>query len=537
MCGIWAIIQQQCISTAQNRLYYDDFLKIKHRGPDYSSFNIINQHTILGFHRLAINDISPSGNQPFCGTLNETGLEQEQAHFYYICNGEIYDSHGFSVQTSKSDCAIIGEMIKSAIPYNKMMNLLGSEFAIIIIIIDKNGIKLIAGRDPVGVRPLFYSINKNVENENSTLCLSSEIKGLESFDNVSVFPPAHYMIYELDNTDKSSIVITQYYFYIYKEISANFESITNNIKDILTKAVKKRLMSDAPVGCLLSGGLDSSLICGILVDLIKHDENKLVEFFTIGFKSGSDDVPFAVRVVDYLKLKHKNIKHHICYIDEEEAISNIEETIYVTESYDITTIRASAMQFMLAKYIKKHSNVKSLLVGELSDELFSGYLYNLKAPSHKECRDDAIRLVKNVHMFDGLRTDRTMSYNSLEVRLPFADIDLINYVFSLPASATSPKNNVEKAILRDSFKDCCVLPDDVLYRTKNAFSDAVSKNDKSWYKIIQDYLAKNGKTEAEFYKSKFIELFGENKLNVIPYMWMPMWSPETNDPSARTLKL
>jgi asparagine synthase (glutamine-hydrolysing) len=548
MCGIWGMIQTGILDYGT---LYDAFMKLRGRGPEFSDFKLINDTTLLGFHRLPIMDLSADGNQPFFH------VREDGSCVYCVCNGEIYGyekikkDYGITTK-SHSDCEIIIPLYEK-IGVDKMIRLLGSEFAFIILDIDTNGkTKMIVGRDPIGNRPAFYST------ENNTICISSELKGMPKFyKKVQVFPPGHYMVYE-----NEKLSFTEYYSYNYEIIKPpSDEYMYTQVRNRLINCVRKRMMTDRQFGLLLSGGLDSSLICGIVIHLIETEflqlKDQYIDFFTIGFKSGSTDVPYAIEVVDFLKQKHPKIRHTIVEIDEDEALLSIDNTIYTIESFDITSVRASTMQFMIAKYIQKHTNVRVSFVGELSDEIFAGYLYNHYAPNKEECRKDGIRLVKDAHTKDGLRTDRTMADNGLEVRLPFSDPELIDYVFSLPEEYTMPKDGLEKFLLREAFRDQNIIPESVRIRTKNAFSDAVSTKERSWYQVIQEYIEtvvseeeylreKDKFThctpftkESYYYRKKFVEYFGDSEdiAKLIPYFWMPKWTSETLDPSARTLKV
>ena len=552
MCGIWAYLSKSQIKKFG--ALYDSFMQIKKRGPEYSSFDLINPNSMLGFHRLAIMDPTADGNQPF------KLVRPDKSYVYCVCNGEIYDyqklKNMYNIQTkSNSDCEILIPLYEK-LGVEKMMQLLGSEFAFIIVDVDVDGkTEVIVGRDPLGVRPLFYSLT---DSDNS-LFLSSEMKGLCDVTNdIKVFPPGHYMTFEFNPNDDlpSKHLIVPYYDYQYKQILiSNMQNVYSEIRSRLTKCVEKRLMSERPFGCLLSGGTDSSLICGIAKRLV-GDKNFPV--FTIAFESGSTDLPYAKIVADYL-----NLDHHIIIVTKQEALKKIDETIWATETWDITTIRASIMQILAAEYIEKNTNIKVLLVGENSDELFLGYLYEHYAPSLDAAHEDSIRLEKDVHRFDGLRTDRTMAYHGLEVRPPFSDPELIDYVESLPPSLVVPQvcgdgtgKKMEKALLRDAFKDTGILPNEVLYRRKEAFSDAVSVKTESWYQVLQDHIEtlvtdEEFQTEKDkfewcppftkesyYYRKRFVELFGKEteKAKVIPYYWMPKWT-ETKDPSARTLQI
>lgn len=550
MCGIWAFISNSSISPESSGKYFNAFQKIKHRGPDYSRFDLIHPHALLGFHRLAILDESIRGMQPFC-------LECPNKKLYSITNGEIYNfSHlkkEHSIQTySSSDCEIILPLSQKIKDKKEFFGKLGSEFATIIVEITGNEIKVTVGRDPVGIRPLFYAYTEE------GLYLSSEMKGLVDITStIQIFPPGCFMEYHWENFLQLSVPPSPK-IEVYHSFSLPFESslarvlegnILGSIRNILIKSVLQRLNSDRKFGCLLSGGLDSSLIVGICRYLLPYEDFPV---FTISFRNGGTDLPYAKELSQKLGLKH-----HIIYIDEEEALKEIENVIYTIESYDTTTVRASIMQKMICRYISQNTDVKVLLVGENSDELFNGYLYSHLAPSAEALREDAMKLVRDVHCFDGLRTDRTAASEGLEVRVPFADVELVDYIFSLDSELTSPKEKMEKYLLRSAFRMNNIIPERILFRRKEAFSDAVSHPKNSWFSILQNYIEnivsssefEKGKmeysyhniprTKEEYYYRKIFHSFFPHTQysKTIPYFWMPKWTDETIDPSARTLKI
>ena len=534
MCGIWALLSQ--VDITQLGKLFESFMKIKHRGPEYTRFDVINSKTILGFHRLAIMDLTPEGNQPF------QYVRDDGSCVYCVCNGEIYDykklKQEYNIQTkSNSDCAIIIPLYEK-VGIDKMIRLLGSEFAFIIYDISKNGVvKMFAGRDPIGVRPLFWGLN------DESICLSSELKGLNDiYDKCYVFPPGQYMSYIYGKME-----FVEYYKYEYKEIVVNdIEEVYSQIREKFINAVRLRTMADRPFGALLSGGVDSSLICGILKYLMP---DKTFPVFTISFKSGSLDLPYAKQVAEYL-----NLKHHIIEIDEEIALSAIPETIRTIGSFDITSVRASTMQYLACQYIQKHTNIRVLFVGELSDECHASYWYFHSAPSAHQAKEEAIRLVKDVHRFDGLRTCRTSSNFGIEVRLPYAEYSYLDYFLSLPAELIAPINGIEKYTIRKAFEPMKLIPDKILYRHKTALSDGTTLKERSWYQIIQEHVDKiisdeefeHNKNkfkhcppftkESYYYRKIFNEYYGnsEEVARTIPYFWMPKWV-QTNDPSARTI--
>lgn len=544
MCGIFAFISKYGIDNFSE--LYNKFMKLRNRGPEYSSFDIIHPKIAMGFHRLAIRGLTPDGNQPFHRVLSSGEA------YYCVCNGEIYDYEDIMTKyninmVGESDCGIILPLFMSQKPEDVFKSL-GSEFAIIIVQIKYSQIKVTVARDPIGVRPLFYSTS------DKGICFSSEAKGIVG--NPNVFPPGTFATIKIKKDQEFGIKFKRYWsipslkssLFVSKYISIDqaesdsglifkvrdkplptFEP--RKIRKLLLKSVEKRLQSDRPFGCLLSGGLDSSLVVG-LIKYLRPDLTFPV--YTIAFESGSTDLPYAKMIAE-----HFNLPHHVITITEQEAIDMIDETIYTIESYDTTTVRASVMQYILSKKIK---DVKVLLVGENSDELFMGYLYFHKAPNADLAREDSVRLVNDVHMFDGLRTDRTMSSAGLEVRLPYADVDLLNYVYTLDPSLVTPRDRMEKWLLRNSCKG--IIPDEVLFRRKEAFSDAVSTTQNSWFEIIQREMEKRVgddvdteglSKESYYYRKKFDEYFGKDARSLIPYYWMPKWCEGVTDPSARTL--
>lgn len=550
MCGIWGLVSKVGLTAEQLGKLFNAFMQVKNRGPDFSSFNQISDNVLVGFHRLAIMDLTPDGNQPFCYT------RPDGSYVYCVCNGEIYDykklKDEYNITTkSNSDCEIIIPLYEK-VGVDKLVRLLGSEYAFMIIDVNKEGkVKMIVGRDPIGVRPCFWA-----EDDNS-ICISSELKGLtDIYEKCYVFPPGHYMVYE-----NGKMEFTEYYKYEYKEISPvpNIEVIYAEIRKRLINCVRKRLMCDRSLGCLLSGGLDSSLVVGIINHLINnesefaHLKERKIPLFTIGFKSGSTDVPFAKQVARYVG---DNFEHHIIEIDEGEALDAIDETIYSCETIDITSLRASTVQRIIAKYIRENTDIKVLIQADGSDENWQGYRYFHNAPDIYEGRKEAIRLVKDIHKYDGLRSDRCMAHHGLEVRLPFCDPEIVDYAFSLPPNLTEPIDGLEKYTLRQAFLEMQLIPKNCCLRPKEALSDGCSGVKKSWYQIIQEHVEQlvtddefqNNKDkfkhcppftkESYYYRKKFVEYFdnSEQISRVIPYFWMPKWCSETNDPSARTLK-
>ena len=295
-------------------------------------------------------------------------------------------------------------------------------------------------------------------------------------------------------------------------------------------------MSERPIGCLLSGGLDSSLVAGIAAKKI----GKNLHTFSIGM-AGSPDIKYAKEVADYIGSTHYEI-----ILDKDRFLDAIDNVIQTIESFDVTTIRASVGHYLIAEYIKKHTDVKVILGGEGADELCGGYIYFQKSPSPTEFNLECIKLLKNIHLFDVLRSDRCISSKwGLESRVPFLDKDFVSFYMSIDPKLKCDGN---KDLLRNAFASDYIIPDNILRRRKEAFSDGVSDVQNSWHNIIQLYMkdkvtskeCPKGFTKEEYYyRKKFIECYGTRNLNIIPFYWKPneAWVGTQKDPSARTLDI
>jgi asparagine synthase (glutamine-hydrolysing) len=511
MCGIIGVFKSNKDSKESYEII-ESYKNLSNRGPD-NGLLISNSEFILGFRRLCINDTSFNGNQPMMSKNSKAIL---------VCNGEIYNhkelESEFDIKCeSNSDCEIILKLYEK-IGFNETIKKLDGVFAVIII----DGDMIYIARDRIGVRPLFLGWTKNKD-----LAIASLAISLESFcTDISQIPPS-IMTY---NKKTKVFNKEEYEYCLYKVLD---ENIQTNIRNTLTNAVKKRLLSDRPIGCLLSGGLDSSLVVSILCKLIGPSN---VRTYSIGME-GSPDLEYAKQVSKYLGTIHTQV-----VFTPEEGIQAIPEVIKTIESYDITTVRASVGMYLLAKYIKDNTDDIVIFSGEGSDELLCGYLYFHFAPSPSLLQEESVRLINDLYMYDVLRADRTISTHGLELRVPFLDKDFLNLSISLNGSQKMPKNGYEKYILRDAFRTG-YLPDSILWRRKCAFSDGVSHMTKSWFEIIQDHVEtiiddddfKNSefKTKEEmWYKNLFNSYFSNYNPNM--YMWMPKWV-NTTDPSARVI--
>jgi len=526
MCGIWTYISK----TKKNN-YYEYFNKIAHRGPDASIY-MNYKEAAIGFHRLAIINKDMKAMQPFI-----------DKNLILICNGEIYNYKDLAYKYNikcVNDCMCLLQLFKK-VGLEEFIKIVNSEiigeFAFIILKFDDNNEKLdqiIVGRDIFGVRPLYHS--KNGDDE---FIFSSELKGVpKDFKEVYEFPCGSIIVYDYYNNIEKSYDITRD---IYNtEISSEYD--LSDIKKSLIEAVKIRLMADdvEDIGFYLSGGLDSSILCSIASKLVYP---KQIKTFSIGFEN-STDLPFASKVAKHINSIHKEV-----IITEKEALDAIDDVIYATCTFDITTIRASCGQYLLSKYIKENTNIKIIINGDGSDEVLGGYIFNYYAPDEDAFHNSCMKYTKNIHMYDGRRLDRSLAYFGLEARVPFLDINFVKTIWQIPKKMRMPTySNCEKFLLRQAFNDESYLPQDCLFRKKEAFSDGISSKEKSWFSIINEKMNEidineddlmGPSKEADYYKRKFIEYFGEERLNIIPGYWQPDFIAAKIyiDPSARVLKI
>ena len=536
MCGIFFL--KYFTSQKKNKeTILKNFEKIQHRGPDKTSY-YFDKDSFIGFHRLAINGLSEQGDQPFI--YDKPNGEK----IYVICNGEIYNyeelnkKYDLGLDEEDSDCAVIYPLFER-FGLEKMINLLDGVFAFVIY--DTESGLIYAGRDPIGVRPLFYGINDN------QIGFCSEAKGLSDLMDVIPFPPGSYFNSK-DGYPKKFFAIDDFkengpnpYLSLIKD-----SEIYDAVRTVFKKAVKKRLLSHRPIGCLLSGGLDSSLVASIVQSEMKKN-GKTLNTYSIGFK-GSPDLKAARIVADYI-----GSNHHEVNLDLKEIQDRLPEIIMQLETWDTTTIRASIGMFFISEYIKNNSEDVVIFSGEGADELCQGYLYFHRQPSDIAGYAESMRLMNNLYMYDVLRADRTTAAHGLELRVPFLDKEFMKLITSLPARKICPRKGVEKYLIRQSFSETGLLPDEILWRTKEAFSDGVSSEKNNWLDKIKAMangmiddgnfeLAKrttlhcSPRTKEEMYYRTIFNAFYKNDNWILDY-WMPKWSPETVDPSARTLNI
>jgi asparagine synthase (glutamine-hydrolysing) len=492
MCGIYAVL-------GEKRPVLPEKYSLEHRGPD--DYNMVDyKNCLMEFWRLTINgERSMTGDQPM----------HHDGHMM-VCNGEVYNYIELGGKYGESDCEVIMPLIKELGMADALSEING-DFALVI----SDGHDLWAARDRVGVRPLFYTRYEH------GIAFASEAKALLHFETkVEVFPPGHFYDSKLDKF----FCFAPMYF-SGERLPVSHKLIMEGIRDKLRDAVRIRMnTTDFPLGFFLSGGLDSSIIAALGASL----SSKPIRTFSIGLEGqDSPDLQAARTVAKYLKTDHTEVTFSL-----DAGIKALDDVIWHLESYDTTTIRASVPMYLLSMYISENTDIKVVLSGEGSDELFGGYLYFHNAPNKKEFAAETNRLLLDVHYFDVLRADRCTAAHGLELRVPFFDPDFIEFVMSGFDPALKI-DDVEKQILRDAFEG--YLPDSILARQKNGMSDAVGY---SWVDGLKKHCTGSifgPKTETGFYRKIFRKHFGDN-MHLTPYMWMPRWS-DADDPSARHLSV
>ncbi len=498
------------------------FSKTKSRGPDLSKTLDLPSGTLF-FHRLSIMGPEESGMQPFVRGKDAV-----------VCNGELYgfremkrelEGKGYTFE-SGSDCELLLPLYRE---YGlRMFDRLDAEFALILY--DGERDRFIAARDPIGIRPLYWG-----ESPSGKMLFASEAKNLTGLaKKVMPFPPGCCW-------DGEKLIRYRDPAAVKTVCRDELDQICGQIRDKLVKAVEKRLDADAPLGFLLSGGLDSSLVCSIATRLL----GKPIRTFAIGMKTDAIDLKYAKETADYLHSDHREV-----LIDRETVLASLEEVVAVLGTYDITTIRASMGMYLLCKAIHKTTDVRVLLTGEVSDELF-GYKYTDFAPSAEAFQQEAEKRVRELHMYDVLRADRCISANSMEARVPFGDLDFVEYVMSIDPARKLNTYGKGKYLLRRAFEGD-YLPPDILYREKAAFSDAVGHSMVNDLKEYAEDLYTDGEFQEKAEKYAFARPFTKESLlyrelfekyypgqaEMVKDFWMPnkAWAGcDVNDPSARVL--
>ena len=522
MCGLLAYAGD----TSSLPNFETLFNELRHRGPDDTEFLKADSSATMCFHRLAIMDPSQKGHQPF--------VDPDLGNII-ICNGEVYNYEALKSQYEKtykfkshSDCEVLVPMF-AKLGIEKLCQELDAEFALVIW--DAMNKRVVAGRDPIGIRPLFYGYTKEKK-----IMFASEMKVLTPFcGEIHAFPPGHFYDGQKFVQYRDLTTVTTF-------APKDLDTHLKDIREKLIEGVRKRLVADVPVGFLLSGGLDSSLVCAIAQKIL----GKPIETFSVGLNHNPIDIGYAKVVAKFL-----NCKLHEVYFDKNDTLSVLDKLIWHLETWDITTIRASIGMYIVCKYIQEKTDIKVVLTGEISDELF-GYKYTDFAPSPEEFQKESKKRVDELYMYDVLRADRCISANSLEARVPFGDLDFVQSVMEIHPEFKMNTTGMGKWILRKAFDGMNLLPHEILWREKAAFSDAVGHSMVDYLKEYADSKYTDADVAAAASKYKHGTPFTKESLlyrdifekhfkgqsHVIKDFWMPNkeW-PGCNvtDPSARVL--
>lgn len=516
MCSIIGYIGT-AITAQEVRPYFD---ATKTRGPDMTRMLPLNPG-FLGFHRLSIMGLDERGMQPFVRSSRAV-----------VCNGEIYgfrkikkelEAKGYRF-AGDSDCELLLPLYEEY--GTDMFARLDAEFALILY----DGESLIVARDPIGIRPLYYGYLSD-----GKIIFASEAKNLVGLcEKILPFPPGHYY------RDGE--------FICYRNISKpdsvchdDLETACGKIREKLTAGIEKRLDADAPVGFLLSGGLDSSLVCAVAAKKLR----KPIKTFSIGMDIDAIDLKYAKEVADFIGADHTEV-----IISKKDVLEALPDVVKLLGTYDITTIRASIGMYLVCKFIHEHTDLRVLLTGEISDELF-GYKYTDFAPSPVEFQKEAEKRIRELHMYDVLRADRCISVNSLEARVPFGDLDFVSYVMALDPAMKMNTYGKGKYLLRHAFEGD-YLPWDILMREKAAFSDAVGHSmvddlkeyaeavytDEAYEEKRKQYTFAQPFTKESLLYRELFETFYPGQAEMVADFWMPNKAWEgcnVTDPSARVL--
>ena len=518
MCSIMGY----CTPNADVTAFTQGFYKTKSRGPDNSRI-VDTGMGLLGFHRLAIMGLQPQGMQPF--VLHGC---------YGVCNGELYGFEAIREQLkdkytfqSQSDCEILLPLY-----FEHGVDLfaqLDAEFACIIL--DTQGGHVIAARDPLGIRPLYYGYDQA-----RAILFASEPKNLVGLvGRILPFPPGHYY---LDGQFVRYADMTR----VDQVVEGDLDTICTNIREKLVSGIQKRLVSDAPVGFLLSGGLDSSLVCAVAAKASPTP----IRTFAIGMEADAIDVKYARQAASYIGADHTEV-----LMTPAQVVAVLPDVVRTLATYDITTIRASVGMYLVCKAIHEQTGIKTLLTGEISDELF-GYKYTDYAPGAAAFQQEAAKRMRELYAYDVLRADRCLAAHSLEARVPFGDLDFVRYVMAIDPRRKLNTTGKGKYLLRQAFAGTGLLPDPILWREKAAFSDAVGHSmvddlkayaeqqytDAEFAQKCAQYAGPRPFTKESLLYRELFERFYPGQAQMIPGYWMPnpAWPGcRVSDPSARVL--
>ena len=519
MCGILAIIGKGKDEALVKQLSK----RMSHRGPDESDLHLTENGHILSHERLSIIDLH-SGKQPIQGCTTAWMVHNGEIYNHQALRDGILKDHVFR---SKSDSEVIVHLYEKF--GTDFLHLLDGDFAFVVI----DGDDYIAGRDPLGVKPLYYGMD-----DRGRMYFASEMKPIaDQCKTFATFPPGHYY------TPATGFV--KYYKPEYEDYTkATKELDLTEIRESLTESTRKRLMSDVPIGVLLSGGLDSSLTSSIAARLLK-EKGKELHSFSIGLDAEAPDAKAARKVAEFL-----GTQHHEVHFTIEQGIEVLEKLIWHLETYDVTSVRASTPMYFLSKAIAE-AGVKVVLSGEGADEIFGGYLYFRNAPSTEDFQKETIERVQKLFTADLLRADKSTMAHGLEARVPFLDKAFLDVAMTIKSEEKQPKtyDGVEKYILRKAFDtpESPYLPQEVLWRQKEQFSDGVGY---SWIDTLIEYCSAQvtdeemdqaanlfpyntpATKEAYYYRTLFHKFYPQLSAAQTVRKWIPKWQ-ENQDPSGR----
>lgn len=525
MCGIFAFCGDPDgidVTAASRRIAY--------RGPDDHELEMPAFNVCMGFHRLALVGLDPGSHQP----LAHDGMT-------LICNGMIYnyeeliEEYGLHMHTH-NDCEVILHLWRKH--KWRTLDLLRGVFAFVLY--DRREMEVVFARDPIGIRPMYMGTGRG-----RVMWASEPIAMAGVVEKIEWVPSGycgHLSLLESNLAPKLrrwwSVPSVQIFAHTPDERAA----VSTQIVQLLRQSIRRRTLGERPLACLLSGGLDSSSVAALLAEAIAP---RKLHTFSIGLE-GSPDLQHAQMVADKIGSEHTAV-----IMTFSEMLEIIPEVIRATQTYDITTIRASVPQYLLCKYIAENTEYKIIFNGDCSEEIFASYAYSRFAPSPQAFLEDNRRLITEVYLYDGLRSDRTIAHFGLDARTPFADVDLVEYVMKLDPElkmfGESAHNKIEKGLLRDGMWE--MLPVEVASRPKVAFSDGVSMESDSWHDVVRRHFDTTvtdpaghrferfgiRSPEAWFYFEQFRELMRGSRVDsLLPTYWMPRFV-ESADPSAREL--
>lgn len=557
MCGIFAVFSRngaefripKCCAgqriRTQRELACRQSAKQRHRGPDHTGVLCLpDDGAVFIQERLAV--VCPeTGNQP---------LQSADGNITLTSNGEIYNYLELSAEIAKkhpkykprTDCDVIIGMYEAI--GASMLGRLSGMFAFALY--DKQRKEILIARDPIGIIPMYKG-----EDEHGNIWVASEMKCLVGVcENVIPFPPGTSLSGKIDNLQAA-----QFYQPKWMREVPTLPADISMLHQSLVSAVRSHLQCDVQFGALLSGGVDSSIVSAVATKIMRErDPTFRLKTYSVGLEN-APDFKYSRMVAEYINSDHKEVVFKV-----EDGLDCIREVIYHTETYDVTTVRCSIPMVLLARAIKAEG-LKMILSGEGADEIFGGYLYFFNAPNYEEFHHETVKRVLGLHFSDCLRANKsTMSYG-VELRVPFLDNNFVDHAMSIRPEDRIPgaKNQfasrhstraarIEKHILRASFTDA-YLPDEVLWRQKEQFSDGVGY---AWIDTIREYATARvtdeefscasklypintpSTKEAFYYRAIFEEMFPGDAYASTVMRWIPRrdWGcPE--DPSGRAQKV